>query len=404
MSAQNAQEVGEEGGSSSHHEGLCSLSPRSEVPVSPHSEGGAPPRNQQLIPLCDIGHDGSSSTTIAGRTTCTNTSGGSTQGATASEDDVRRAKFASALHLPMSNGGKSPRSPSHSSLGIDITRLPPMHISSEDAYEDSSSNQSDNDDEEASNSPHASAGDGNNGSDKDDRRGRRVRRVLAEAASSPSLGSIDDNKSSASPRSFNLQPRPNRHSPSSPNESTSAGLFSSAVETTSSDRSIDSACTRPPSSFGRISPHLHLDLSCVAVPPLNAFSSSNGGTRCRSDSEATLGSEEDSTASVAAGVRQPPQQVGSARPSIQPPPWAVAAKGEAKLEVSMYVRCFSIYRRHPSYMNSIPLTGYFCCYLFAFLAGVRIAWDSDTMRSYDPGLLPSWKVSNIRPPAVTCHF
>mmetsp|Transcript_23920 Transcript_23920/g.68716 ORF Transcript_23920/g.68716 Transcript_23920/m.68716 type:complete len:756 (-) Transcript_23920:246-2513(-) len=334
MSTQNTQK---EGGSSSHHEGLLSLSPRSELPVSPHSEGGAS-RNQQLkggastlggmmainVSLCAIGRDGSTTTSV-GR------SGGSSQAPTSSEDNARRAKFASALHLSMSNGGKSPRSPSHSSLGIDISRLPPMQISSEDAYEDSSSNQSDDDDEEPTKSPRASAIDWNSSSGTDGRRGRRVHRVLAEAASSPSLGSIDDNKSGASPRSFNLQPRPNRHSPS-PNESALAGASPSAVVKASADRSVDSSCARPPSSFGRISPHLHLDLSCVAVPPLNTFSSSYGGTRCRSDSEATLGSKEDSTASVAAEVRQPPQQVGSARPSIEPPPWAVAAKGEAKLE------------------------------------------------------------------------
>lgn len=197
----------------------------------------------------------------------------------------------------------------------------------QDVDDDSSSKESDNEEEGASTSPHGDEGSSN----MDSRRGKKVHKVLAEAASSPSLGSIDDNKRGTSPRSFNLQPRPNRHS-SSHNDSAPPKPPSSVATDASADRSAESSCARPPSSFGRISPHLHLDLSCVAVPPLNATSSAHFGTRCRSDSEATLGSNEICAASVAAGVRQSTQQTGGVRPSIEPPPWAVSAKGEARLE------------------------------------------------------------------------
>jgi hypothetical protein len=333
-----------EGSSSSDQGGVLSPSLSSGPPASSGTECGA--SRQQLkagtstlggmmatnISLCCVGHDGDTSTCSGGCSTSISagrSSGSSIQPASF-EEDIRRAKFASALHLSKSNGGKSPRSPSHSSLSIDISSLPPMHISSEDADDDSSSKESDNDEERPAASPHAPSDDGKSISDMDCRRGGRVHRVLAEAASSPSLGSIDDNDRGASPRSFNLQPRPNRHSPS-PNESASANPSLSSATNASVERSFDSTCTRPPSSFGRISPHLHLDLSCVAVPPLNA-TSSNFGQRCRSDSEATLGSNEVHAASTTAGMRQPTQQIGSARPSIEPPPWAVAAKGEARME------------------------------------------------------------------------
>ena len=355
-----------EGSSSSDQGGVLSPSLSSGPPASSGTECGA--SRQQLkagtstlggmmatnISLCCVGHDGDTSTCSGGCSTSISagrSSGSSIQPASF-EEDIRRAKFASALHLSKSNGGKSPRSPSHSSLSIDISSLPPMHISSEDADDDSSSKESDNDEERPAASPHAPSDDGKSISDMDCRRGGRVHRVLAEAASSPSLGSIDDNDRGASPRSFNLQPRPNRHSPS-PNESASANPSLSSATNASVERSFDSTCTRPPSSFGRISPHLHLDLSCVAVPPLNA-TSSNFGQRCRSDSEATLGSNEVHAASTTAGMRQPTQQIGSARPSIEPPPWAVAAKGEARMEVSCQLH--NIIKNHLFYMSFGILT------------------------------------------------
>merc|ERR1719478_2086458 len=94
---------------------------------------------------------------------------------------------------------------------------------------------------------------------------------------------------------------------------------------------------RPPSTIGRISPHLHLDLSCVGA--------GSAIKRCRSDSEVTLSSLEDErdyqNRKAGSSSRQPRTQTGGssqqqqqhqARPSIEPPPWAVEAKGEARLE------------------------------------------------------------------------
>lgn len=309
----------------SHDKGVLSPSSRADPPTPSRfgcgvsTLGGMVPDNASV---CDVGHDVES--TISTGVGSGRTSGSSSQPAS-SEEEARRAKFASALHLSVSSERKSPCSPGHSNLSIDISRLPPM----QDVDDDSSSKGSDNEEEGTSTSP--CGGDGSN--NMNSRRGRKVHRVLAEVASSPSLGSIDDNKHGASPRSFNLQPRPNRHS-SSHNESAPANPPSSVATDASADRSVESNCARRSPSFGRISPHLHLDLSCVAVPPLNATSSSQLGTRCRSDSEATLGSNEVCAASVAAGMRQATQHTGGARPSIEPPPWAVAAKGEARLEVS----------------------------------------------------------------------
>lgn len=316
----------ETGGSlSSRERGVLSPSSRSDPPASSRFGCGSSTLSGIVannMSVCVVGHDGDSTDSAgAGRTSGSR----STSQPASSEDEVRRAKFASALHLSVASGGKSPCSPGHSSLSIDISRLPPM----QDLDDDSSSKESDNEEEGAPTSPHGDEGSSN----MDPRRGEKVHRVLAEAASSPSLGSIDGNRRGTSPRSFNLQPRPNRHS-SSHNESAPPNPPSSVATDASADRSVESSCARPSSSFGRISPHLHLDLSCVAVPPLNATSSSHFGTRCRSDSEATLGSNEICAASVAAGMRQPTQQTGAARPSIEPPPWAVAAKGEARLEVS----------------------------------------------------------------------
>lgn len=312
---------------SSHERGVLSPSSRSDPPASSRFGCGASTLSGIVannMSVCVVGHDGDSTNSAgAGRTS------GSTSQPASSGDEVRRAKFASALHLPVASGGKSPCSPGHSSLSIDISRLPPM----QDVDDDSSSKESDNEEEGASTSPHGDEGSSN----MDSRRGKEVHRVLAEAASSPSLGSVDDNKRGTSPRSFNLQPRPKRHS-SSHNESALPNPPSSVATDASADKSVESSCARPSSSFGRISPHLHLDLSCVAVPPLNATSSAHFGTRCRSDSEATLGSNEICAASVATGMRQATQQSGGVRPSIEPPPWAVSAKGEARLEVSVIVK------------------------------------------------------------------
>ena len=332
----------------SHERGVLPPSSGSDPPVSSRFDCGASAIGGEIfatnISQCGVGHDGD--ITIGAGVGAGRTSGSSSQPASP-EDEIRRAKFASALHLSMSNGGKNPRSPRHSSLSIDISRLPPMQVKSEDADDDSSSKESDNEGEGPSTSPH----DGQFSSNKASRRGRRVHRVLAEAASSPSLGSIDDNKRGASPRSFNLQPRPNRHSPS-PNESPSVDPSSSVAPNASTDKNMAPTCTRPPPSFGRISPHLHLDLSCVAVPPLNSTSSSHE-TRCRSDSEATLGTNEVCAASVAAGVRQPAQQSGIARPSIEPPPWAVAAKGEARLEVRYHCISSTVMTSHSHFIVTI---------------------------------------------------
>eukprot|EP00562_Extubocellulus_spinifer_P019993 CAMPEP_0178582574 /NCGR_PEP_ID=MMETSP0697-20121206/23799_1 /TAXON_ID=265572 /ORGANISM="Extubocellulus spinifer, Strain CCMP396" /LENGTH=737 /DNA_ID=CAMNT_0020218319 /DNA_START=180 /DNA_END=2393 /DNA_ORIENTATION=+ len=120
-------------------------------------------------------------------------------------------------------------------------------------------------------------------------------------------------------------------------------------------------------TMGRISPHLHLDLSCVSVPPLpssslswndeydadNSSSSNNNDLilrRCRSDSEATLGSADgcgdeyvrsggtcgagagDSSRCDGTGGSSSTSSSSRARPDIEPPPWAIEAKGEARLE------------------------------------------------------------------------
>mmetsp|Transcript_32392 Transcript_32392/g.70118 ORF Transcript_32392/g.70118 Transcript_32392/m.70118 type:complete len:730 (-) Transcript_32392:417-2606(-) len=141
-------------------------------------------------------------------------------------------------------------------------------------------------------------------------------------------------------------------------------------DSTDSRRSVG-ITTGSTSTIGRISPHLHLDLSCVSVPPLSSSSSSNdeyddGGNnnsnskssnnnhlilrRCRSDSEATLGSADgcgdeyvrsggtcgagagDSSRCDGTGGSSSTSSSSRARPDIEPPPWAIEAKGEARLE------------------------------------------------------------------------
>ena len=371
---------------SSRERGVLCPSSRSDPPASSRFGCGTSTLSGIVannMSVCDFGHDGDSTNSAgAGRTS------GSTSQPAFSEDEVRRAKFASALHLSVASGGKSPCSPGNSSLSIDISRLSPM----QDVDDDSSSKESDNEEEGASTSPHG--GDGS--SNVDSRRGKKVHRVLAEAASSPSLGSIDGNKRGTSPRSFNLQPRPNRHS-SSHNESAPPNPPSSIVTDASADRSVESSCARPSSSFGRISPHLHLDLSCVAVPPLNATSSSHFETRCRSDSEATLGSNEICAAPVAAGMRQATQQTGAARPSVEPPPWAVAAKGEARLEVSyrnsspVILSWRTIFSLLPAQVHTCNAISSLQCFSSSLptTAGLRIAWRSKSRRSNNSGLLSS---------------
>mmetsp|Transcript_23123 Transcript_23123/g.48184 ORF Transcript_23123/g.48184 Transcript_23123/m.48184 type:complete len:163 (-) Transcript_23123:1235-1723(-) len=138
-------------------------------------------------------------------------------------------------------------------------------------------------------------------------------------------------------------------------------------DSTDSRRSVG-ITTGSTSTIGRISPHLHLDLSCVSVPPLpssslswndeydadNSSSSNNNDLilrRCRSDSEATLGSADgcgdeyvrsggtcgagagDSSRCDGTGGSSSTSSSSRARPDIEPPPWAIEAKGEARLEV-----------------------------------------------------------------------